>query len=176
MADDTKHMEDVSDCRTDRRRGTQQIDAARMTETCDYLLMNPGNPERPSSAASAVAHRARSAWEPVGVNRVGAIMGAIGAAIALCVGSAAGVIALTPSSALWMSGIVCISGYRLAYDDPGQSVSFHCVNGDSSYDVKDLAVLLQSVVAALVLCVGLIGIGLIRARLRRVSQVPQKVR
>ncbi len=66
-----------------------------------------------------------------------------------------------------MSGIVCISDYRLAYGDAGQSLSFHCVNGDSSYDVKDLAVLLQSVLAALVLCVGLIGIGLVRARLRK---------
>ena len=46
-------------------------------------------------------------------------------------------------------------------------MSFHCVNGDSSYDVKDLAILLQSVLAAFVLCVGLIGIGLIRARLRK---------
>jgi hypothetical protein len=135
--------------------------------TCDYLLVNPGDAELRSSAAPTVARRARGAWEPVGANRVGAIIGAIGAGIGLCVGAAAGVIALTPSSAVWMSGIVCISGYRLAYGDAGQSLSFHCVNGDSSYDVKDLAVLLQSVLAALVLCVGLIGIGLVRARLRK---------
>ena len=138
-----------------------------MAGTCDYLLMNPGNPDRCSPAAPTVAVQARPAWEPVGANRVGAIIGAIGAAIGLCVGSAAGAIAWTPSSALWMSGIICISGYRLTYDDPDRAVSFHCVNGDSSYDVKDLAVLLQSVLAALVLCVGLIGIGLIRARLRK---------
>jgi hypothetical protein len=138
--------------------------------TCDYLLMNPGSSERHSSAASTVARpqpSSRSAWEPVGANRVGAIIGAIGAAIGICVGTAAAVIALTPSSAVWMSGIMCITGYRLAYGDPDQSVNFHCVNGDSTYDVKDLAVLLQSVLAALVLCVGLIGIGLIRSRLRR---------
>jgi len=152
-----------------------------LAATCDYLLMNPGSTERRSSAAPTVARprpsdlacltsggrRARSGWEPVGVNRAGAIIGAIGAAIGLCVGVAAAVIALTPSSAVWMSGIVCISGYRLASHDPGQAVGVHCVNGDSSYDVKDLAVLLQSVLAALVLCVGMIGIGLIRARLRK---------
>jgi hypothetical protein len=138
-----------------------------LAETCDYLLMNPGNVELRSSAAPTIVRRARGAWEPAGANRIGAIIGAIGAAIGLCVGAAAGVIALTPSSAVWMSGIVCISGYRLAYGGPAQSLSFHCVNGDSSYDVKDLAVLLQSVLVVLVLCLGLIGIGLVRARLRR---------
>ncbi len=108
------------------------------------------------------------AREFVGANRVGAIIGAIGGAIGLCVGVAATVIVLIPSSALWMSGIVCISGYRLAHNVPGQAESFQCVNGDSAYDVGDLAALaLQSVLAALVLGVGLTGVGLIRARLRR---------
>ena len=143
--------------------------------------MDPDGFERHSSAASTVAARsssgpvclapsgrqARGAREFVGANRAGAIVAAIGGAIGLCVGFAAAVIALIPSSALWMSGIVCISGYRLVHNPAGQSVSFHCVDGDSSYDVKDLAVLLQSVLAAFVLCVGLIGIGLIRARLRK---------
>jgi hypothetical protein len=144
--------------------------------------MDPDNPERRSSAASAVADRrpsgpvylasrgrqALGVREIVGANRFGAIVGAIGGAIGVCVGVAAAVIALTPSSALWMSGFVCISGYRLGRSQPGQSVSFQCFNGDSSYDVSDLAVFtLQSVLAALVLCVGLIGIGLIRGRLRR---------
>ena len=153
-----------------------------MIGTCDHLLMDPDIPERRSSAASTVAGRrpsgavylasrgrqALDVREFVGANRFGAIVGAIGGAIGLCVGVAAAVIALTPSSALWMSGFVCISGYRLARGQPGQSVSFQCFNGDSSYDVSDLAVCtLQSVLAALVLCVGLIGIGLIRARLHR---------
>lgn len=111
-----------------------------------------------------------------GANRFGAIFGAIGGAIGLCVGGAAALTALIPSSALWMSGIVCISSYHLAYNtshysyQPGQSgtsVDFQCVNGDSSYDVNDFAIFgLQSVLAAFVLCVGLAGIGLIRARLR----------
>ena len=112
--------------------------------------------------------QAPGAREFVRANRFGAIVGAIGGAIGLCGGAAAGVIVLTPSSALWMGGIVCISGYRLAHNQPGQSVSFRCVDGDSSYDVSDLAVFgLQAMLAALVLCVGLAGIGLIRARLRK---------
>jgi hypothetical protein len=120
-------------------------------------------------------------WGPrhklVRVNRFVAILGVIGGAIGLCVGGAAAVTALIPSSALWMSGIVCISCDHLAYNtshdayQPGQSgtsVDFRWVNGDSSYDVNDFAIFgLQSVLAAFVVCVGLAGIGLIRARLRK---------
>jgi hypothetical protein len=101
----------------------------------------------------------------------------IGGAIGLGVGGAAAVTALIPSSALWISGIVCISGYHLAYNtshygyQPGQSgtsVDFQCVDCDSSYDVDDFAIFgLESVIAAFVVCVGLAGIGLIRARLRK---------
>jgi hypothetical protein len=139
--------------------------------------MDPGNSERRSSAASPVAGQRLYAREFIGANRFGAIIGAIGGAIGVCVGVAVAVIALIPSSALWMSGIVCISGYRLAHSQRGPSVSFQCANGDSSYDVGAFAAFgLQSVLAALVLCVGLIGIGLLRARLRKPIQVPQKVR
>jgi hypothetical protein len=119
--------------------------------------MHPDGPERCPAYLASWGRQALGAREFVGANCVGAI--------GLCVGFAAAVIALVPSSALWMSGIVCISGYRLVHNPAGQSVSFHCVDGDSSYDVEDLAVLLQCVLVALVLCVGLIGIGLIRARL-----------
>ena len=59
---------------------------------------------------------------------------------------------------------------RASYQ-PGQSgtsVDFQCVNGDSSYDVNDLAIFgLQSVLAAFVVCVGVAGIGLVRALLRK---------
>jgi hypothetical protein len=124
-----------------------------------------------SEAPVRLAPRSRQALvsrELVGANRFGAIVGAICGAIGLCVGVAATVIVLIPSSALWMSGIVCISGYRLAHNQPGLSVTFRCVNGDSTYDVSNLAAFgLQSVLAALVLWIGLIGIGRIRARLRR---------
>ena len=47
-------------------------------------------------------------------------------------------------------------------------MDFQCVNGDSSYDVNDLAIFgLQSVLAAFVVCVGVAGIGLVRALLRK---------
>ena len=120
------------------------------------------------------SRQATVAREFVGANRFGAIAGAIGGAVGVCFGVAAVVIALIPSSALWMSGIVCISSYHLAYISshysyqPGQSVGFQCVNGESAYDVSDLAVFgLHSVLAAFVLCVGVVGISQTRARLRR---------
>ena len=112
-----------------------------------------------------------------GANGVGVIVAVLGGVLSVCVGVASGVTTLFPSSALWMSGIVCISEYHMVYDtsryssQPGQSgtgVNFHCVNGDSSYDVNDLAVFgLQSVLTAFVLCVALAGFGLLRARLRK---------
>jgi hypothetical protein len=114
------------------------------------------------------SRQATVAREFVGANRFGAIAGAIGGAVGVCFGVAAVVIALIPSSALWMSGIVCISEYRMVHHGPGQSVEFQCVNGDSAYDVSDLAVFgLHSVLAAFVLCVGVVGISQTRARLRR---------
>lgn len=97
----------------------------------------------------------------VGADRAGAVIGMLGGAIGLCVGGAAAVTALIPSTALWMSPVVCGSGYEMAYNTshysykPGQSgttVSFQCVNGDDFYDVNDLAVFaLQSLLAALLL-------------------------
>ena len=112
----------------------------------------------------------------IGADRVGGIVGLIGGAIGLCVGGAAAVTALIPSSALWMSGIVCSSGYQMAYNTshysyrPGQSgtnVSFQCVSDADSYDVNDFAVFaLQSLLAAVVLVVAAAVGGLIwRARI-----------
>lgn len=110
----------------------------------------------------------------VGADRAGAIIGMLGGAIGLCVGGAAAVTALIPSTALWMSPVVCGSGYEMAYDTshysykPGQSgttVSFQCVNGDDFYDVNDLAVFaLQSLLAALLLGVALAVGGLMWRR------------
>jgi len=97
-------------------------------------------------------------------NRVGMIIGMIGGVIGLCVGAAAAVTAVFPSSALWMSAIVCPSGYGLTSNtshysyQPGQSgtsVSFQCVSRDSAYDVNDFAVFgLQCLLVALVVCAG----------------------
>jgi hypothetical protein len=77
---------------------------------------------------------------------------------------------LIPSSSLWTSGILCSSGYRLAYDrlystGSGNSVSFRCVNGEISYDASTFGVIgLQFMLAAIVvLVVG--GTGLLASRL-----------
>jgi hypothetical protein len=51
----------------------------------------------------------------VGADRVGAILGVGGGGIGLCIGAAAAATAAIPSSALWMSAIVCDSGYQMAY-------------------------------------------------------------
>jgi hypothetical protein len=101
----------------------------------------------------------------VGGDRVGAIIGALGGGFGLCVGGAAAVTAVFPSSALWMSSIVCRSGYDLGYNTsnysykPGQSgtsVSFQCVGDTDYYDANDFAVFaLQSLLAMLVGCVAL---------------------
>jgi hypothetical protein len=105
--------------------------------------------------------RRRRAWPGL----IGVIVCVGGSAIALCVGCAAAVTALIPSSALWMSPIVCRGGYQMGYNTshysykPGQSgtsVGFQCVGDADSYDVNDFAVFaLQSLLAALVLCVAL---------------------
>ena len=110
----------------------------------------------------------------VGANRAGAIIGVLGGAIGLCVGGAAAVTALIPSTALWMSPILCRSGFEMAYNTsqysykPGQSgtsVSFQCVSNGDFYDVNDFAVFaLQTLLAALLLCVVLAVGGLIWRR------------
>ncbi|MGO9382275.1 MAG: hypothetical protein ACLP4W_09295 [Mycobacterium sp.] len=115
----------------------------------------------------------------IGADRAGGIVGLIGGAIGLCVGGAAAVTALIPSSALWMSGIVCSSGYQMAYNTshysyrPGQSgtnVSFQCVGDADSYDVNDFAVFaLQSLLAAVVLVVAAAVAGLIWRRSHKPS-------
>jgi hypothetical protein len=115
----------------------------------------------------------------VGTDRVGGILGVIGGAIGLCVGGAAAVTAVIPSSALWMTGILCSSGYQLAYNTshyrykPGQSgtsVSFQCVSGADSYDVNDFAVFaLQSLLVALVLCIAMAVGGLVWRRVHKPS-------
>jgi hypothetical protein len=112
----------------------------------------------------------------VGPGGAGAIIGVGGGVIGICVGGAAAVTALIPSSALWMSAIVCRGGYQMGYNTshysykPGQSgtsVSFQCVSDADSYDVNDFAVFaLQSLLAALVLCVAL-AVGGLTWRLSR---------
>jgi hypothetical protein len=102
-----------------------------------------------------------------------------GGGFGLCVGvgAAAAVTAAIPSSALWMSAIVCDSGYQLAYNasdysyKPGQSgtsVSFQCVGDAGSYDVNDFAVFgLQFLLIVLVVCVVGAVVGLMRRPRRK---------
>ncbi|SPM31257.1 MmpS family transport accessory protein [Mycobacterium terramassiliense] len=71
----------------------------------------------------------------------------IAAVVCLCATTA--LVTLKPSSALWMSGIVCGSGYHLANDNKhygtpsggsGITMSFRCVSGNSSYHANDFSV------------------------------------
>jgi hypothetical protein len=108
------------------------------------------------------------------MGRIGGIIGLLGGAIGLCVGGAAAVLAVFPSSALWMSPIVCRSGYDLGYNTshysymPGQSgtsVSFQCLGDSDYYEASDFAVFaLQSLLAILVVAVVLVVGGLLWRR------------
>lgn len=112
-----------------------------------------------------------------GANRVGAILGMLGAAIGLCFGGTAALTALIPATALWTSPIVCDGTHHLAYGTshysyaPGQSgttVSYQCVGDASSYDVSTWAVLgLQSLAAAILLGGAAAGVWLLRKRVGR---------
>jgi hypothetical protein len=112
-----------------------------------------------------------------GANRVGAVIGVLGGGLGLCLGGAAAVTAVFPASALWMSPIVCRSGYDLGYNTshysykPGQSgtsVSFQCVGDTDYYDASDFAVFaLQSLLAMLVAVVVLVIGGLLWRRAHR---------
>jgi hypothetical protein len=51
-----------------------------------------------------------------GADLLGVIIAVVGGGIGLCVGIAAAVTALIPSTALWMGPIVCRGGYAMAYN------------------------------------------------------------
>jgi Mycobacterium membrane protein len=96
------------------------------------------------------------------------------AVVCFCVAGA--MLTLKPSSAMWMSGIVCSSGYHLSddskhYSTPsggsGITMSFRCVRGASSYHTNDFAILgLQFLLVALVLCAAA-AVGVLMWRLFR---------
>src|SRR5262249_10831207 len=112
-----------------------------------------------------------------GANRIGTIAGVIGGAIGICVGGAAALLALFPSTALWMSPLVCRSPYQLDYSTshysyrPGQSgtsVSFQWVRGAAfSYADRFCVDGLHSILIALILGAAVFVIGLIRRRLQK---------
>lgn len=158
-----------------RAGGTIKVGGQVVYQRCDLsdpIFLAPIG--RRPSAARQYSHGPAPRRKLVGADRAGAVIGMLGGAIGLCVGGAAAVTALIPSTALWMSPLVCGSGYEMAYNTshysykPGQSgttVSFQCVNGDDFYDVNDLAVFaLQSLLAALLLGVALVVGGLMWRR------------
>ncbi|WP_156623099.1 hypothetical protein [Mycobacterium sp. 1164966.3] len=140
-----------------------------------------------ADAASTSAHRqtlGRQTWvgsqRPrsrfTGADRLGAIVGIIGGAIGLCVGGTAALTAIFPSTALWMSGIVCRSPYHLVASTssysykPGQSgtsVNYRCISAAGWYDVNAFAIIgLQSLLAAILLC----GVAVVVRQIRRRAQ------
>jgi hypothetical protein len=87
----------------------------------------------------------------------------------------AGVTAALPSSAMWMSGIMCSSPYHMAYHNegyqygraPGFRGGFQCVSGDSSYHVNYFAIsVLQTLLVVLVMF-GVLVVGVLMWRLLR---------
>jgi len=111
------------------------------------------NPARPASRQRPQRQRAQPNFGML----VPIILGGGG----ICVGGAAALLAVFPSSALWTSVIVCSSPNQLAYTTahysykPGQSgrtVSFQCVSGANAYYANNLAIAgLQTLAIALVL-------------------------
>jgi hypothetical protein len=85
-----------------------------------------------------------------------------------------------PSTALWMSRIVCSSGYHMRdnsshYSMPngtsGSNMSFECVGAGGSYHINDLAVLgLQTLLVSLVLG-AIIAVVILTRRVRRGSKL-----
>ena len=77
----------------------------------------------------------------------------------MCVlwGVGVALLAVLPSTALWMSGIVCSGPHHLEYHKNtaglSSSVTFRCVNGESSYSATDLVFVVQAIAVALVLVI-----------------------
>lgn len=127
-----------------------------------------GPPPAFSQQVGSKRQAAQGRRRPLGLrgwpDRIGAILGTLG----LCVGAAASLTAVMPSSALWTSPFVCDSGYQLAYDTtdysykPGQSgtsVSFECVGAAGSYEPSWIAIdAFQTILAAVVLGAA-VGVG-----------------
>jgi Protein of unknown function (DUF3060) len=133
--------------------------------------------QAPGLAGGAGFRSQRRRGRLLGVNRVGTLVGVIGGAFGLCVGGAAALTAVFPSSALWTSRIVCGGPNQLTYNTshysykPGQSgtsISFQCVGAAGTYDAGFFAITaLQCLLVAFVLCAAVAVFALIRRLLRR---------
>jgi hypothetical protein len=107
--------------------------------------------------------------------RFGVIVLVLGAAIGPLYGVVAGVTPELPSSAMWMSGILCRSPYRLAYHNegyhygraPGFRGEFQCVSADSSYHVNYFAISVLQTLLVILLLFGVVAVGVLLWRLLR---------
>jgi uncharacterized membrane protein YgdD (TMEM256/DUF423 family) len=103
----------------------------------------PGLAEQFGSGSPAVPGRPRPRGTRGWGDRIGAIVGALG----LCIGAAAALTLTVPTSALWMSPLVCDDEYQLAHN-----VSFQCVGATGSYDVNATTIgTFQTLLCAVVL-------------------------
>jgi hypothetical protein len=100
---------------------------------------------------------------------------ALGVAIFPLYGIVAGFTPMFPSSAMWMSGIMCRSPYHFAYHNegyvygraPGFRGGFQCVSGDSAYHINYFVVsVLQTLLVVLALF-GAMTVGVLMWRLLR---------
>lgn len=93
-------------------------------------------------------------------------------------GVVAGVTPELPSSAMWMSGIVCRSSYHLAYHNegyhygraPGFRGSFDCVGEDGSYHVNYLAISVLQTLLVILVVLGVVALGIALWRLVRTTK------
>jgi hypothetical protein len=103
----------------------------------------------------------------------------VGWSICLCIGAAAVLTAVFPSTALWMGGLVCRRSYQLTYSTsgysyrPGQSgtsISFRCVSNAGSYESNELLIFgLQALLVTVVVCAAVVVAGLLWRLLRKPS-------
>ena len=168
---------DVLDRAGLRAGGTIKVGGQVVYQRCDPsdpVFLAPRPRPRAADGGQGLAAPRRTLS---GAGWIGPIVALLGGGIGLCVGIAAAATALVPSTALWMSPIVCRGGYAMAYNTshysykPGQSgtsVSFQCVGDGDSYDVNDFAVFaLQSLLAALLVFAVLAVGGLLWRRSRK---------
>jgi hypothetical protein len=145
-------------------------------ESSEVAAVRAGHAPQPGFAQQVGSRRqaAQGSQRPWGMrgwpDRIGAIIGALG----ICIGGAAALTAMMPSTALWTSPFVCDSGYQLAYNTrnysykPGQSgtsVSFQCVGETGLYEPNWLLIdAFQTLLVSLVLGAA-VGVGFVLWRM-----------
>lgn len=146
----------------------------------DDALRNANVTYRTSHTTHSVVYpnragvRSHPSGKSSAAGRVGAVLGVLGGLLGICVGGAAAVIAVFPSSALWTSSLVCDSSHHLAYTTshysykPGQSgtsVTFQCIGDDGGYNVNEFVIGgLQALLIALLVAVVAVAVVSVRRR------------